>query len=246
MNSNRGIAIFVDMVTKINGWIFLMAVLLWACSGGDADNRPMSKGTTTDQATVQSTVAAPSIIFLGNSLTAGYGLELEQAYPNLIQQRIDSMGWPYAVVNAGISGETTAGGRDRIGWLLDNTEQPYLVVVALGGNDGLRAIDPKATHNNLQAILDTIQAHDPRIHRVVAGMEAPPNLGEAYTSAFRSVFPKLASENGITLMPFILLDVAGNPALNQADGIHPTAEGQQVIANNLWGYLEPLLVSAGQ
>ena len=217
-----------------------MAALLWACSGGDTEPTPTKPATQPEQETTQQE-AAPKLIFLGNSLTAGYGLELEQAFPNLIQQRIDSLGWPYEVVNAGISGETTAGGRDRIGWLLDNTAHPYLVVVALGGNDGLRAIDPEATYDNLQAILDTIQAHDASIHRVVAGMEAPPNLGETYTTAFREVFPRLAEKNDITLMPFILQDVAGESALNQADGIHPTAEGQQIIAKNLWDYLEPLL-----
>lgn len=237
--------IFVDMVTKINGWMWLMAALLWACSGGEIEPTSTKPATQPAQLTTQQE-AAPKLIFLGNSLTAGYGLELEQAFPNLIQQRIDSLGWPHEVVNAGISGETTAGGRDRIGWLLDNTEQPYLVVVALGGNDGLRAIDPEATYDNLQAILDTIQAHDASIHRVVAGMEAPPNLGETYTTAFRNVFPKLASENDITLMPFILQDVAGESALNQADGIHPTAEGQKIIAKNLWGYIAPLLVTSTQ
>lgn len=241
MNSNRGLAIFVDMVTKINGWSWLWVTMVWACSGGEADTTPTQPNTSTRQETEVSAEATPKLIFLGNSLTAGYGLELEQAFPHLIQQRIDSLGWPYEVVNAGISGETTAGGRDRIGWLLDNTDHPYLVVVALGGNDGLRAIDPDATYNNLQAILDTIQAHDPTIHRVVAGMEAPPNLGEDYTAAFRAVFPRLVDNNDITLMPFILQEVAGEPELNQADGIHPTAAGQQIIAENLWGYLEPLL-----
>lgn len=225
--------------------MWLMAALLWACSGGEIEPTSSKPATQPAQLTTQQE-AAPKLIFLGNSLTAGYGLELEQAFPNLIQQRIDSLGWPYEVVNAGISGETTAGGRDRIGWLLDNTEQPYLVVVALGGNDGLRAIDPEATYDNLQAILDTIQAHDASIHRVVAGMEAPPNLGETYTTAFRNVFPKLASENDITLMPFILQDVAGESALNQADGIHPTAEGQKIIAKNLWGYIAPLLDTSTQ
>lgn len=231
------------MVTKINGWGWLWIIMVWACSGGEADKAPTQPKASNQQETEAAAEAAPKLIFLGNSLTAGYGLELEQAFPNLIQQRIDSLGWPYEVVNAGISGETTAGGRDRIGWLLDNTEKPYLVVVALGGNDGLRAIDPDATYDNLQAILDTIQAHDPAIHRLVAGMEAPPNLGEAYTSSFRAVYPRLADNNDITLMPFILQDVAGEPELNQADGIHPTAEGQQIIAENLWGYLEPLLES---
>lgn len=217
-----------------------MAILMWACSGAETEKTPTEPVTQPEQETLQQE-STPKLIFLGNSLTAGYGLELEQAFPNLIQQRIDSLGWPYEVVNAGISGETTAGGRDRIGWLLDNTENPYLVVVALGGNDGLRAIDPDATYNNLQAILDTIHAHDPAIHRIVAGMEAPPNLGDDYTTAFRAVYPRLADSNDITLMPFILQDVAGEQELNQADGIHPTAEGQQIIANNLWAYLEPLL-----
>lgn len=245
LKANRWIGIFVDALTKINGmrWISLCIMLLMYSCGEPPASTAKSANQSPKQDSLSNSekTAVPRIVFLGNSLTAGYGLSLEAAYPNLIQQKIDSMKWPYEVVNAGISGETTAGGRARIGWVLEQTENVHMVVVALGGNDGLRAIDPEATYQNLQAILDTIKAYDPSIIRVVAGMEAPPNLGENYTAAFRAVYPRLAKNNDITLMPFILKDVAGIPALNQADGIHPTAEGQRIIANNLWAIIAPLL-----
>lgn len=221
------------------GMLLLGAMSFTACNNDSSD----PKSTETDPVTEKKSTGekGPAIVFLGNSLTAGYGLSVDQAFPALIQQKIDSLGWNYRCVNAGISGETTAGGRDRIGWLLEHTDNIYLVVVALGGNDGLRAIDPDATRENLQGIIDTIRQFDPAIRIVLAGMEAPPNLGEDYTSAFRAVYPALAERNDIILMPFILQDVAGEPELNQADGIHPTAKGQRIIARNLWQVMRPLL-----
>ena len=220
------------------GMLLLGAMSFTACNSDSSD----PKSTKTDPVTEQKSTGekGPAIVFLGNSLTAGYGLSVDQAFPALIQQKIDSLGWNYRCVNAGISGETTAGGRDRIGWLLEHTDNIYMVVVALGGNDGLRAIDPDATTENLQGIIDTIRQFDPAIRIVLAGMEAPPNLGEDYTSAFRSIYPALAKGNDIALMPFILKDVAGEPELNQADGIHPTAKGQRIIAENLWAVIKPL------
>jgi acyl-CoA thioesterase-1 len=183
--------------------------------------------------------AEPVVLFLGTSLTAGYGLTAEQAYPALIEARIDSAGLPFRVVNAGGSGETSAGGLRRIDWLL--REPVAVLVLELGANDGLRGLDPEVMRGNLQSIIDRTRAAHADASMVIAGMEAPPNLGDRYTGAFRQVFPELAERNEALLIPFLLAGVAADPELNQADGIHPTAQGQQRIAQTVWSYLEPLL-----
>lgn len=183
--------------------------------------------------------AQGTILFFGDSITAGYGLNEEQAYPALIQEKIDSLELDYSVVNAGLSGETTAGGLRRVDWILQQEIDVFLL--GLGGNDGLRGIDPENTKENLSGIIEKVREKDPEIQIVLAGMEAPPNLGEEYTSRFRQVFSEIAEEHDITFMPFLLEDVAGIDELNQPDGIHPTAEGQQIIADNLWDYIQPLL-----
>ena len=175
----------------------------------------------------------------GDSITAGYGLTEEQAYPALIQEKIDSLGLDHNVINAGLSGETTAGGARRVDWILQQEVDVFLL--GLGGNDGLRGIDPSNTKKNLMTIIEKVREKDPAIDIILAGMEAPPNLGPQYTSEFRSVFSEVANEKDVTFMPFLLEDVAGIEELNQPDGIHPTAEGQQIIANHIWTYLEPLL-----
>jgi acyl-CoA thioesterase-1 len=181
----------------------------------------------------------PAIIFLGNSLTAGYGLTAEEAYPALIQAKLDSAGYRFRVVNAGVSGETSAGGLRRVDWVLN---QPVAVLVlALGANDALRGQDLDRTRENLQAILDKTRARHPDAALVIAGMQAPPNLGSAYTDAFRRLFVELAEANGAALIPFLLEGVAAVPSLNQADGIHPTAEGQRILAENVWRVLEPIV-----
>lgn len=183
--------------------------------------------------------ARRTILILGNSLAAGLGLDPEQAFPALLQQKIDSLGWPFEVVNAGLSGETSAGGLRRIDWLL---RRPIdVLVLELGANDGLRGIPPEVTKANLQAIIDKVRAANPDVHIVLAGMQAPPNLGEAFTASFRDLFPALARENDAALIPFLLEGVAGIPELNQADGIHPTAEGHRIIAETVWRTLRPLL-----
>jgi len=182
---------------------------------------------------------APVVLFLGTSLTAGYGLPSDEAYPALIQSKIDSAGLDFRVVNAGVSGETSAGGLRRINWLL---RQPLAVLVLeLGANDMLRGQDIEAMRANLQEIIDrTRSAHaDARI--VIAGLKAAPNLGEPYASRFESVFIELAEENGAALIPFLLDGVAGVPELNQPDGNHPTAEGQRIVAETVWRVLEPAL-----
>lgn len=185
--------------------------------------------------------AQKKILFFGDSITAGYGLEEEQAYPALIQQKIDSLGMDHTVVNAGLSGETTAGGARRVNWILQ--QEIDIFFLGLGGNDGLRGIDPENTKENLETIIRKVKNKDDDIKIILAGMEAPPNLGEAYTSRFREVFEEVAENHNVALMPFLLKDVAGINKLNQADGIHPTPEGHQLICENVWEFIEPRIKS---
>jgi acyl-CoA thioesterase I len=180
-----------------------------------------------------------SIVFFGNSLTAGYGVNPSEAFPALIQNRIDSLKLPYKVTNAGLSGETSAGGRSRIGWIL---RQPVdIFVLELGANDGLRGIPISETVPNLQAILDSVKEKYPSARLVLAGMQIPPSMGSKYTSAFREAFRQLADRNKVYLIPFILEGVGGIPELNQQDGIHPTAKGHRIVEENVWKILKPLL-----
>lgn len=179
------------------------------------------------------------ILFFGDSITAGYGIKEQEAYPALIQQKIDSLGWNYEVVNGGLSGETSAGGLRRIDWML---RQPIdLFVLELGGNDGLRGIDPEVTKRNLQKIIDKVEKAHPNAAIVLAGMQIPPNMGPDYTKQFKKVYPSLAELNDVVLIPFLLEGVGGNEELNQSDGIHPTAEGHRVVAQTVWKVLEPIL-----
>ena len=184
---------------------------------------------------------APAVVFLGDSLTAGYGLDPDQAYPALIQRKIDEAGLRYRVVNAGVSGETSAGARRRVEWLL---AQPVAVlVVETGGNDGLRGQDPSATAENIQAIIDRARRPPSPAKIVLVGMESLPNYGSDYVRRFRGIYPQLAKKNGVALVPFLLEGVGGVAALNQADGIHPTAEGHRRLAATVWKTLRPLLTS---
>jgi len=176
------------------------------------------------------------ILFFGTSLTAGMGLDPNDAYPAVIQKKLDSLNLPYQVVNAGLSGETTAGGINRIDWVLN--QEVEIFVLELGANDGLRGIPLDETRKNLQAIIDRVRSKNPETKIILAGMQIPPNLGQEYTSEFRNIFPELAKINKLRLIPFLLEDVAGNPELNQQDGIHPTAKGQKILAGNVWEVLE--------
>lgn len=176
-----------------------------------------------------------TILFFGNSLTAGYGLDEEQSFPALIQQRIDSLGLAYLVVNAGLSGETTSGGRNRIEWVLK--QKVDIFVLELGANDVLRGLDLKATESNLKAILDKVKSKYPDVKLMLAGMQAPPNMGNDYTRQFAAIFPRLAKQYKAALIPFLLKDVAAIPALNLADGKHPNVEGQKIVRDNVWEVL---------
>ncbi len=180
-----------------------------------------------------------NILILGNSITAGYGLSTEQAYPAHLQHKIDSLGLNYKVVNAGLSGETTSGGLRRIDWLL---RQPVdIFILALGGNDGLRGIGLNVTRQNLFEIVEKVRAKNPGVTVVLAGMQIPPNLGPEYTKEFRQVYPQVAKEADTKLIPFLLKDVGGFKELNLPDGIHPNAAGHVIVAENVWEVLKPLL-----
>ncbi len=179
------------------------------------------------------------IVVFGDSITAGYGLDQEEAFPARIQEKIDELGWKAEVVNAGVSGETSAGGLRRADWVLQRAVDIF--VLELGGNDGLRGIDPDVTKENLQKIMDKVWDRYPAARILLTGMEAPPNMGDDYTLRFRQIYRELAEANEVIFMPFILEDVGGIPELNQSDGIHPTAEGHEIIADNLWELLKPVL-----
>lgn len=179
------------------------------------------------------------VLFLGDSLAAGYGLQASQAFPALIQQKIDGLNWDYKVINAGLSGDTSAGGLRRIDWLLRGRVD--ILVLELGGNDGLRGIDLASTRTNLQGIIDKVKAKNPRVKIVVAGMMVPPNLGQEYTRRFQQMYPELARANQAVLIPFLLEGVAGDTKLNLPDGIHPTAEGHKLVAETVWKHLRPVL-----
>jgi acyl-CoA thioesterase-1 len=183
----------------------------------------------------------PAILFLGTSLTAGYGIDPAQAYPGLIQQKIDSAGLPYRVINAGVSGETSAGALRRVDWLL---QQPVSVlVVETGANDGLRGLSADSLRSNIQAILGRARKLQPSARLVLVGMRIPPNYDRSYAQQFEAVYPELARATGAALVPFLLEGVGGVNALNQPDGVHPTTEGQRRMAETVWRYLEPVLRS---
>jgi acyl-CoA thioesterase-1 len=181
---------------------------------------------------------APRIVFLGDSLTAGYGLAREASVPSLIQMRLREGGYPHEVVNAGVSGDTSAGGLSRLDWSLEGNVQ--ILVVELGANDGLRGLPVASLKKNLTEIITRAQARGIRV--VLTGMEAPPNFGAAYTAEFRDVYRQVARELDVTFVPFYLEGVAGIPSLNITDGIHPNAEGSRIIEKTVWSALEPLLV----
>jgi acyl-CoA thioesterase-1 len=186
--------------------------------------------------------AAPTpgiILFLGNSITAGFGLDPAQAFPALIQKKIDARGWRFQVVNAGQSGDTSAGGLGRLDWLLKNRVD--VLILELGANDGLRGLPVETTRKNLQAIIEVTKHKYPEAKVILAGMKIPPNMGGDYGRKFEAVFADLAKKNNAPLIPFILEGVGGVRELNLADGIHPTAKGQEMVAANVWKVLEPIL-----
>jgi acyl-CoA thioesterase-1 len=184
------------------------------------------------------------VLFAGTSLTAGLGLEPDSAYPMLIQRKIDSAGLPFDVVNAGVSGETSAGLLDRLDWLLRGKFE--VMVVETGANDGLRGLPASALRANIEKALDRIKATRPDVRVALVQMEALPNLGPKYAMDFHSVYPRVAKEKGVTLLPFLLAGVAGHRELNQGDGVHPNYVGERIVAGNVWSGLKPVLQSMAQ
>jgi acyl-CoA thioesterase I len=186
-------------------------------------------------------MASKTILFFGDSLSVGYGLDdpTTRAFPGLIQQKINAAKLPYRVINAGLSGETTAGGLRRIDWVLRMPVDVF--VLELGGNDGLRGLSPTLACQNLQAIIDRVRARNPSVKLIIAGMQMPVSMGTRYTGEFATIFPALAQANHATLIPFLLEGVGGVPELNLPDGIHPNANGHEVVAETIWKTLEPLL-----
>jgi acyl-CoA thioesterase-1 len=224
---------------RLAGLAALGVLALAACGGRDRTAAVPSPGASPVAPAAAAADDRPVILFVGTSLTAGLGLDPSEAYPALVQGKIDAAGLRYRVVNAGVSGETSAGARRRMGWLL---RQPVAVlVVETGANDGLRGQDPAATRESIQAILDEARRQQPPPKLVIAAMEALPNYGEEYRRRFRAIYPQLATANRATLVPFLLEGVAGDPKLNQPDGIHPTAEGHARVAETVWKALRPLL-----
>jgi len=220
---------------------FLFFILLLSC--GDKTKKQVESTTNEsaiDEDGTSVETARKVILFFGNSLTAGMGLDPEDAFPAVIQNKLDSLQLDYEVINAGLSGETTASGKNRLSWVLNQKVDVF--VLELGANDGLRGIPLEETRKNLQAIIETVQEKNPNTKIVLAGMQIPPNMGKAYTSEFRNIFPELAEKNNAALIPFLLDDVAGNPELNQEDGIHPTIAGQKIVANNVWEILKEVVL----
>jgi len=219
--------------------IFFAVITLTACGEKNKQTGEEASQSTTEGAKADSS-SAKTVLFFGDSLTAGYGLDdPSDAFPGVIKNKIDSLKLPYRVVNAGLSGETTAGGNARIAWLLKQKIDIFLL--ELGANDGLRGIPVDETHKNLQSIIDKVKAKYPQAKIVLLGMQVPPNMGADYSNKFKAVFPALAAKNNISLVPFLLQGVGGVPDLNQGDGIHPTAKGANVVAENVWVVLKGLL-----
>jgi len=218
---------------------YFLFVLFWGC--GEKNNTTKNSTDKTDSVIQvdEPTASTKKILFFGDSLTAGYGLEVSQAFPALIQQKLDSLGLDYTVINAGLSGETTASGKNRLDWVLEDDID--IIIIELGANDGLRGIPLAETKSNLETMVEMVRTKLPNAEIILAGMKIPPNMGPEYTAEFEGIFPNLASAEKVHLIPFLLEDVAGIPELNQGDGIHPTVEGQKIVAQNVWDILGPLL-----
>ena len=220
--------------------LVLLAALASAC--GREPDAPTAGAAVAAEAPIpaEAPSARPRVVALGDSLTAGLGLPPDHAWPSLVQRRIDEAGLDVEVVNAGVSGDTTAGGIRRLDWALDGDVK--VLVLELGANDGLRGLPPAQMRENLAQMITTARSRG--IAVLLCGMEAPPNFGPQYTREFRQVYRDLADEHDVTFLPFFLDGVAGNPALNQADGIHPNEEGTRRVADLVWRALEPMLTRA--
>ena len=215
-------------------FIFYGFMVFTGCTNNDTNSQktePLKDSTTITE--------LKNIVFFGNSITAGYGVDPTEAFPALIQLKIDSLQLPYKVINAGISGETSAGGLGRIDWIM--RKPLWVFVLELGGNDGLRGIPLNETKKNLDMIINKVKTKYPDCKLILAGMQIPPNMGQQYTSTFKAMFGELADNNKLTLIPFLLDGVGGDPKLNQSDGIHPTPAGHKIVAETVWAVLKQFL-----
>ncbi len=214
------------------------SLLLFSCAQDNkANDSALSTKVTSEENPEDTTATRKVILFFGNSLTAGYGLEPEEAFPALVQNKLDSLGLDYQVLNAGLSGETTASGNSRLEWVLERQEID-IFVLELGANDGLRGIPTEETNTNLRSIIKQVKEANPSTKIILAGMMVPPNMGPEYSEGFQKLYPTIAEEEEVMLIPFLLQGVAGETELNQGDGIHPTVEGQKIVANNVWQVLK--------
>ncbi|WP_417213449.1 arylesterase [Bizionia sp.] len=222
---------------------FILALLVVSCGDAKTGNAPkMQQTVEQSETTPEPKSTTKTILCFGDSITAGYGLDdVNDAYTAVLQQRIDSLNLDYTVINSGVSGETTAGGRGRIDWVIK--QKPSIFLLELGANDGLRGVALTETKSNLQAIIDVVKAQSPDTTIILAGMQLPPNMGQDYTTEFKQLFIDVAEQNNIAFIPFILKDVGGIASLNQNDGIHPNVEGHKIVANTVWETLEPLIVN---
>ncbi len=219
--------------------LFTLITALWACNSTEDNQQNENVSQQENASNSESGTVKKNILFFGNSLTAAYGISPEDGYVALIQKRLDSLGLPYKAINAGLSGETTAGGRERVNWVI---RQPVdIFLLELGGNDALRGIQPSASLENLDSIIVAVRTKYPDVKIILAGMEAPPNMGPRYTSEFRNNYKTLAEKHNLSLIPFFLEGVGGVPELNQDDRIHPNEAGQLILLENVWKVLEPLL-----
>src|SRR5262249_18209477 len=229
----------------------LSVAALVACNSRESSSPPAASAAATQdglkavpnqssESPRHSSESRPRVVVLGDSLTAGLGLRSDEAYPTLLQQRLDKEGLKYEVVNAGVSGDTSAGGLTRLDWALEGDVR--VLIVALGGNDGLRGLPAEELKGNLAQIIERAQKR--HIQVILAGMEAPPNFGQSYIVSFHQIYPDLVRQYKVSLVPFLLQGVAGVDTLNQRDGIHPTAEGARIVADNIWPVLRPMLTTS--
>ncbi|WP_178985334.1 arylesterase [Winogradskyella helgolandensis] len=233
----------ISTASKLLKFCYIItAFLLVACGNNKTEKTTETQSETPTEETVTTETNTKTILFFGDSITAGYGLDdTNDAFPGVLQQKIDSLDLNYTIVNSGVSGETTAGGKGRIDWILNQDIDIFLL--ELGANDGLRGVNLVETASNLQSIIDAVKSKSPKTKIILAGMQLPPNMGQEYTRDFKQVFMNIAEKNDLAFIPFILKDVGGIKELNQNDGIHPTVEGHKILANTVWEVLEPLLQS---
>jgi acyl-CoA thioesterase I len=214
-----------------------LAVSFLLSSCGSSTDQQKTEVAQTDSTKINT--EQKTILFFGNSLTAAYGIDPEDGFAGLTQARIDSLALNHRVINGGLSGETTAGGLSRLDWFLE--DEPEIFILELGGNDGLRGILPSESKKNLSGIIDKVRAKYPETKIILAGMQIPPNMGQEYTEEFKSIYPAVAAEKNVTLIPFLLENVGGIPELNLPDGIHPTEAGHKIVFETIWPYIESLI-----